>query len=423
MSHVDEGALHAYLDGALDEYPAAEAQHVRDHLEVCEACRERLEVERAVRDEAASILGLAAPEVEVPTFEELRAYVRANPPRRSPVSVRLYRLGWAASLVLAVGTGWLLRGRQVVPGLPRAVTTEAARAPGAGASPDAVEMERAAEVASAPTTQQATSSGVASPAASPSAPVVERAAEAATRRQREQIASADVITSVPSEPAVAAPDDRAVAPDVVAELDSTGPEDLVAFAAPARAPDDARRSVAQVAEPSVQVTETLAVAAPVAPSVESVVDAVDAAPVAAGAAPPDDRRERSSASDAVVVSANRADPSATVLGRTADRVDERDEAPAAKTYATSVPGLEVLDVRARGTGVRYEGTVTLQLLESGDTLSVIYLPPEIPLESLEAPVPDMPEIAYRGDGGAIVLRAPLTEEELWDLLGRLLAER
>ena len=27
MSHVDEGALHAYLDGALDEYPPAEARH------------------------------------------------------------------------------------------------------------------------------------------------------------------------------------------------------------------------------------------------------------------------------------------------------------------------------------------------------------------------------------------------------------
>ena len=46
MSHVDEGALHAYLDGALDEYPAAEGRRVREHLDLCPECAERLEVER-----------------------------------------------------------------------------------------------------------------------------------------------------------------------------------------------------------------------------------------------------------------------------------------------------------------------------------------------------------------------------------------
>ena len=76
MSHVDEGALHAYLDGALDEYPAAEARRVREHLEDCAECAERLEVERRVRGDASAMLGLAAPRVEAPSFEELRAYVR-----------------------------------------------------------------------------------------------------------------------------------------------------------------------------------------------------------------------------------------------------------------------------------------------------------------------------------------------------------
>jgi anti-sigma factor RsiW len=76
MSHVDEGALHAYLDGALDEYPAAEARHVREHLDSCGECLDRLEVERAIRDQAVSILGLAVPEVTAPSFEELRAYAR-----------------------------------------------------------------------------------------------------------------------------------------------------------------------------------------------------------------------------------------------------------------------------------------------------------------------------------------------------------
>ena len=42
MSHIDEGALHAYLDGALDSYPAAEATRIREHLESCAACAARL---------------------------------------------------------------------------------------------------------------------------------------------------------------------------------------------------------------------------------------------------------------------------------------------------------------------------------------------------------------------------------------------
>jgi anti-sigma factor RsiW len=80
MWHVDEGALHAYLDGALDEYPAPEARRVREHLETCAECAASLADERRVREEAQEILGLAAPSVEVPTFEELRAYVRSSSP-------------------------------------------------------------------------------------------------------------------------------------------------------------------------------------------------------------------------------------------------------------------------------------------------------------------------------------------------------
>ena len=110
MSHVDEGTLHAYLDGALEEYPALEARRVRDHLDTCPACRERLAAERGIRDEAASILALATPHVEAPTLEELRAYARAAATRRPLVGRRTQWLGWAASLVLALGTGWMLRG-------------------------------------------------------------------------------------------------------------------------------------------------------------------------------------------------------------------------------------------------------------------------------------------------------------------------
>ena len=115
MSHVDEGALHAYLDGALDEYPAADARRIRDHLDSCAHCAERLEVERSLRTDAHAMLGMAAPSVELPSFEELRAYVERTRPTPSRVSVRITRLSWAASVMLALGVGWTLRGGRLEP--------------------------------------------------------------------------------------------------------------------------------------------------------------------------------------------------------------------------------------------------------------------------------------------------------------------
>src|SRR5947207_1469653 len=66
MSHVDDGTLHAYLDGELS---AAEAQRVDAHLAQCPACRERLDVERALITRAGELLALAAPpDRELPPF-------------------------------------------------------------------------------------------------------------------------------------------------------------------------------------------------------------------------------------------------------------------------------------------------------------------------------------------------------------------
>lgn len=111
MWHVDEGALHAYLDGALDALPASEAARVREHIASCTACAARLEEERALRAEAEAILSGAAPSVgPLPPFEELRTMARAR--RRAGSGSRLQRLSWAATIVLAMGAGWMLRGSQ-----------------------------------------------------------------------------------------------------------------------------------------------------------------------------------------------------------------------------------------------------------------------------------------------------------------------
>jgi hypothetical protein len=112
MSHVDEGQLHAFLDGALDHLPAAEARRIREHLERCGECRTRLEAAADLRRRASGILDGAAPTaVDPPPFETLRrraAEVRRSPTDTPPPSTweRARAVAWAASVVLALGVGW-----------------------------------------------------------------------------------------------------------------------------------------------------------------------------------------------------------------------------------------------------------------------------------------------------------------------------
>lgn len=106
MSHVDEGELTAYADGA---YPAddPEALRIGAHLSACDNCRTRLEQAHELRDRAAAILGYATPVVlTAPSFESLQAQLATSSakPRRN------FNLGWAASIIMAVGLGWFGRG-------------------------------------------------------------------------------------------------------------------------------------------------------------------------------------------------------------------------------------------------------------------------------------------------------------------------
>ena len=106
MSHVDEGTLHAYLDalerpgaGALDD---AEQRAVSAHVETCAHCAALLAEARTLRERTAAVLGTAAPIIEVPPFESMAG----RPPAR-PATSRWVPLAWAASLVMAVGSGWI----------------------------------------------------------------------------------------------------------------------------------------------------------------------------------------------------------------------------------------------------------------------------------------------------------------------------
>ena len=53
MSHVDEGTLHAYLDGEL---APVERERVDTHLKGCPACQARLAEERAILERASRLL-------------------------------------------------------------------------------------------------------------------------------------------------------------------------------------------------------------------------------------------------------------------------------------------------------------------------------------------------------------------------------
>lgn len=108
MQHVDEGILHAYLDGAIDSLAAAGAlprgvtpAEVQAHLRSCADCRALLERERALRTDAGAILQAAALDhVDVPPFP----FEEAEPaPRRRS---RGLPVAWAASVLLALGAGW-----------------------------------------------------------------------------------------------------------------------------------------------------------------------------------------------------------------------------------------------------------------------------------------------------------------------------
>ncbi|MGD8496357.1 MAG: zf-HC2 domain-containing protein [Gemmatimonadales bacterium] len=119
MSHIDEGLLHARLDGALapddPEWRAA-----RRHLEACADCRRRFESARALRAAAGELLAGSTPDpAPRPNFADLAAAASARRRERPPTSAtgggraRWWRspakLAWAASLVLAVGAGWMGR--------------------------------------------------------------------------------------------------------------------------------------------------------------------------------------------------------------------------------------------------------------------------------------------------------------------------
>ncbi|MFO7894488.1 MAG: hypothetical protein R6U63_12200 [Longimicrobiales bacterium] len=148
MPHIDDGTLHALLDGALRAEEPEQADTVDAHLDACADCRARLEHAAALRDQASDVLaaldaGLAGegdPITPTPDFGEVLARGGADPHTGAPSTVDPVRaaglrrrlgwtrgLAWAATIVVALGTGYIIRDIAGPTGeVPRAATrTEA----------------------------------------------------------------------------------------------------------------------------------------------------------------------------------------------------------------------------------------------------------------------------------------------------------
>jgi len=380
MSHVDEGTLHAWLDGALDALPAAEAARVREHLAACETCRARLEEERAIRQEAADILGGALPgAVELPAFEELRsvAEARGRPRRASP---RLYRLGWAASVVLALGVGWMLRDA-AVPDFGRQGPTRTEAAPteaGSGAAAPIEEAQVAA--ADAPADVGATEARKAPEA---SEALRERAPAAPSETEEPKASLADPAERRKGEPIDAA------AP--AARFDT--------FAFPRSVPE-ARAAVAAASRSDV---------APLTPLLS---DSLSRRQVRVGAL-------AETAPAAVTPAVSHRGAPAAGAARLGDVVSSPVLALEAPPVSLMVPGLEVLsmvplDVEGLPGGIRVR-----QRMADGDTLELVHLPAGLSPSGL-GPVEDgRTELVLPWSDGWLVVRAHADRDTLRELVRRM----
>jgi len=216
MWHVDEGTLHAYLDdrergesaGALD--PDLRVR-VAAHLAECDDCSARLLLAERQRARAGDILGAAVPAIETPPFEAVTPVTIPTRPRPATVSPRSrpawMPLAWAASLVLAVGAGWmgsvLWRGGALSPAATRSLADQATEGGPADLSANALEDAGNQEqtLVRAPAAEGVAAQRQAPPAAVPSPSAESRLAVADALTREEQAVGA--VTRPPGEGAAA----------------------------------------------------------------------------------------------------------------------------------------------------------------------------------------------------------------------------
>jgi len=404
MSHIDEGALHAYLDGALDAYPAAEATRIREHLESCAACAARLAGERAIREEADAILEMTAPVVQMPPLEDLRALAehRTRTSRVRGLS-RMNRWSWAASVVLALGTGWMLRG--AIPGIisedsvqekaaqPSVATPVVDEVAGATAMDENRQQEEQARGTTTDPTAGAGSRGTVGGISAPSVPSAPETSSETARREEDDVVAGFAETSLP----------EAIEGAGVGALVPAAEEELAAAPSP-----PAGDPVLQ--DPS-SIVDVLA-------KTRSDADRPDAL-----------RRERAAGEVAETPPAEAVQLESRAVGDRSKEPLFRSEQggvalsvqPGSDPSSLVVPDLTVVDVASvEDAGVA--GIVRVrQIMENGDTLEILHLPEgSDPSDLGRLPSDGRTELVAPHGDGWIVLRAHAEGDDLAEYLRALL---
>jgi hypothetical protein len=233
MSHVDEGLIHAWIDGAFAPGDP-EGAAIAAHIDACAECRANVEAARRLTARAAEILGRAAPDaVRVEPFERIVNARRARqmgsgPESLEPIAEPLERtspdtlpgtdagtaggtrarrkphipLAWAASIMVAVTAGWfantMLRPDRAGP--PMSASFEATRAVAPGAPSESSEQDRANEAATeAAAVDAAAVQG--DGAGAREAPPTRQAGQSGADEPRRERATADASTAAAPPPA------------------------------------------------------------------------------------------------------------------------------------------------------------------------------------------------------------------------------
>ena len=371
MQHVDEGRLHAWLDGELPAGGPDGARALERHLAGCAACRARVEEERTIREAASAILRGADP--GPPRVIPIASAPSAPRGRRTWVA-----LGWAASVLLALGVGWIARPQ------PRdSIVLAPAPAPRAPAPAQPGAPSVGLESAQVP----------ASPAPAPQ-----------DRAERPAAAQTAPSVSAPSP----APD---AAPVAAEEVRGTGSMGEVLAAAPPPPPPSASPP-RPPPPPAAEVP--MPAPAPVAGRVERMAEAAATPP------PPDRPRDSLTVRGRVVDASGQGVPGATVsvpalAARTTTRVDG--------SYTLSVPasrleGSDSIRVIASRVGLEVQSR-SLDAEAEAATANFALQPSAVALEGLVV-TPKAPAERRREVASSAARVTPAGE---WRAAGRAEAER
>jgi hypothetical protein len=247
MRHVDDGTIHAWLDGQVGN--PAEAAWIEQHLRTCAACAARLAEEQSMFEHANAILADASPAVSAPPFSTIVHRSAAEDGDSGAKSVAAHRqrwlmpLGWAVSVILAVGIGWLARDLSTEPGT--VVVQEAIDA-------------RATE----PTTAAPVERPIAGPVEQPTAPEPPPVTRPVTRRGAPSSLQTEPAATAVQSPAARGAETSATAPppaDVRREASSSAPAAAVPVSPPASIELPARQAADAAAAPAPPLAERVTI--------------------------------------------------------------------------------------------------------------------------------------------------------------------